>query len=137
MVYSLIASISLWNCNGHIIPTFIVHHIRALHLHKSLHYHTSTFSMLFCSDNCIHSIFIICTSYSLIFLCKKKGGEGEQKRRAKRKSQPCWDYTPISLKKKGMLIQNHVNMVPNAWLTRKMMALRASPSHNYIFQCIA
>jgi len=36
---------------------------------------------------------------------------------------PCWDYTPISLKK---MIENHVNVVPNAWLTRKMMVPRAS-----------
>ena len=39
------------------------------------------------------------------------------------KKQPCWDYTPISLKK---MIENHVNVVPNAWLTRKMMVRRAS-----------
>jgi len=31
-------------------------------------------------------------------------------------NQPCWDYTLISLKK---MIENHVNMVPNAWLIRK------------------
>ena len=35
----------------------------------------------------------------------------------------CGDYTPISLKK---MIENHVNVVPNAWLTRKMMVPRAS-----------
>ena len=38
-------------------------------------------------------------------------------------NQPCWDYTPISLEKK---FENHVNVVPNAWLTRKMMVPRAS-----------
>ena len=31
-------------------------------------------------------------------------------------NKPCWDYTLISLKK---MIENHVNMVPNALLTRK------------------
>ena len=37
-------------------------------------------------------------------------------------NQPCWDYTPISKK----MIENHVNMVPNAWLTRKMVVPKAS-----------
>ena len=32
-------------------------------------------------------------------------------------NRSCRDYTLISLKK--MMIGNHVNMVPNAWLTRK------------------
>ena len=45
-------------------------------------------------------------------------------------NQLCWDYTPISLGKK--MIENHVNVVPNAWLTRKMMVLQASESHNYM-----
>ena len=31
-------------------------------------------------------------------------------------NKPCWDYTLISLKK---MIENHENMVPNAFLTRK------------------
>jgi len=30
------------------------------------------------------------------------------------------------------MIENHVNVVPNAWLTSKMMVLQASQSHNYI-----
>jgi len=34
-------------------------------------------------------------------------------------NQPCWDYTPISPNKK--MIENHMNVVPNAWLTRKMI----------------
>ena len=30
------------------------------------------------------------------------------------------------------MIEDHANVVPNAWLTRKMMVPRASQSHNYI-----
>ena len=86
-------SIYSWHCNGHIIPAFVVHHICALNLHKSLHFHTSVFSMLFCSDNCIHSIFIVCTSCSLmhdpcIFLCKKRGGDKKKTTKENRKVIP-------------------------------------------------
>ena len=57
LTYSLIAScISSWHRNGHISPAFVIYHIHALHLHKSLHYHTFAFSMLFCSDNCYHNL---------------------------------------------------------------------------------
>ena len=92
LAYSLIAScISSWHRNGHIIPAFFVYHILALHLHKSLHYHTSAFSMLFCSGNCIHYIFIVCMSCSLmhdpcIFLYKKiRRGKTKQKNNKSKK----------------------------------------------------
>ena len=79
-------SISSWHCNGHIIPAFVIHHIHALHLHKLVCYHTYAFSLLFCSDNCIHSIFIVCTSCSLmhgtcIFLCKIRGVGGKKRKK--------------------------------------------------------
>ena len=62
-------------------------------------------------------------------------------------NQPCWDYTLISLKK---MIENHVNMVPNAWLTRKwcffrhlnliitfaMHSLKYAPSHSSLWNVV-
>ena len=132
------------------IPAFVVHHICALNLHKSLHFHTSVFSMLFCSDNCIHSIFIVCTSCSLmhdpcIFLCKKRGGTKQNKKKKQNKIEQKESHTTFLVTcvgyhdngyKPTMLglythfsrkkFENHVNVVPNAWLTRKMMVPRAS-----------
>ena len=58
---SLIAScISSWRHNGHIILAFIIYHIHALHLRKSLNCHTYLFSMLFFLANCIHYVIIVC-----------------------------------------------------------------------------
>jgi len=48
-------------------------------------------------------------------------------------NQPCWDCKLISLQK---MIEDHMNMVPNEWLTRKMMVLRESHV-NLIITCIA
>ena len=84
---SLIAScISSWHHDGHIIPAFVIYHIHGLHLHKSLHYHTSSFSMptayilfaLFAYH--VHSCIV---SHALHFPLQKP----KKKKRTKRKSQ--------------------------------------------------
>ena len=137
--------ISSWHHNRHIIPAFIIYHIHALHLHKSLHYHTSSFSMLlFCQ---LHTFYFHCShvmfthTWSLHFPLQKK-----QKEKNKRKSQwsmkvyttflvTCVGYHDDSCKQTMLglythfswkMIENHVNMVTNAWLTKKMMVLKAS-----------
>ena len=73
-------SISSWHRNGHIIPAFIIYHIHALHLHKSLHYHTPSFSMLLFRllhifyFHCSHVIFT--HAWSLHFPLQNKNKKG-------------------------------------------------------------
>ena len=89
-------------------------------------------------------IFMFTHAWSLHFPLKKKGNKKKTKENKKGhttflvtcvgyqdngyKPTMLGLYTHLSKKK----IENHVNVVPNAWLTRKMMFLRASQSHNYI-----
>ena len=123
--------------NGHIIPAFIIYHIHALHLHKSLHYHTPSFSKpLFCQLHIsyfhrFHAWSWHKVVHVLHFPKKKTNYKNKNKKRTKRKSQwslnvhttflvTCVGYHvgiihPF-LKK---MIENNVNVVPNAWLTRK------------------
>jgi len=107
-----------------------------------IHLHLACFG----STNYIHSIFIVRMLCSLmhdpcIFLCKKN-----KKKRTERKSQwslkvytaflvTCIGYHDDSYKQTMLglythfswkMIENHVNMVPNALLIRKMVVLWAS-----------
>ena len=114
-----------------------ISHCIIIHLHLTC----------FCSTNCIHSIFIVCMLCSLmhdlcIFFCKNKK-QTKKKERTKRKNKKkvtmknevyatflvtcvqyhddCYTQTMLGLythffKK---MIENHVNMVPNALLSRK------------------
>ena len=110
----------------------------------------------FCSANCIYSTSIIRMSCSLmrgpcIFLCKnkkrkEKKGNKKNKKKTKKESHTIFLVTCVGYHDNGykptMLglytyfskkkIENHVNVVPNAWITRKMMVLQSSQSHNYI-----
>ena len=75
-------------CNGHIIPALVIYHIHALHLRKSLHYHTSAFSMLFLFYQLhtfyFHRSHIMFTHAQFlmpcIFICKTKNKKKDQKK---------------------------------------------------------
>ena len=87
---SLIAScIFSRHHDGNIILAFIVYHIHALHLHKSLRYHTSSFStLLFCQlhtlyFHCSHVMFTHAWSWHIV----AHALHFPKKKRIKRKSQ--------------------------------------------------
>jgi len=112
--------ISSWHHNEHIVPTFVRCHIPA-----------SNFAWVITSSCiCVQHTFVLQTAYLLfscslmhdpcIFLYKTKIIREAWKFMMHSwlqifgtMSQSCWDHKPVSLKKK------RVNMVPNAWLTRK------------------
>jgi len=92
----------------------------------------------------MYSIPIIRMLHSLmhdpcIFLCKTKKNENKKTKKTK-ESHTTFIVTCVGYHNDGYkptmlglyahfslkMIENHVNMVPNAWLTRKMMVLQAS-----------
>ena len=82
-------------------------------------------STYFCSKNYIPFVFMFAHAWSLRFPLQKKGKAWKFMMHSwlhvlGTMSQPCWDHRPISKKKKNTNNKTKwLNMVPNAWLTRK------------------
>jgi len=97
----LIAScISSWHHNRHMIPAFIIYHIHALHLHKSLHYHTSSFSMfLFCQLHTLyfhlsHVMFTHAWSRHIVAYALHFPKKDNKKKEQKESHNEAWKFTP-------------------------------------------
>ena len=107
----------------YIVPAFLTYHFMHFILHKSFHHHASAsymffayllFSCLLMHDPCV-------------FLCKTKTKKGSMKVHTAflvacvRYHEDSYKQTTLGLyiHFSWKIIENHVNMVPNALLTRK------------------
>ena len=123
------------------ISAFIIYHIHALHLHKSLHFHTYSFSMFFVqtityillsSFTCyVHSCMVLSYSCSCLAFSSASPQSHNEARKLTLHSwlcvlgtmvitinKPCRGYTLFFLENDKKR-RSHVHMVPNASNSKK------------------